>query len=55
MEDDKTVELHALYAYQLLKIKPEIIQVLALPNDYMVVFEGNEIKAVLDENDVDVF
>ncbi|MCM3030913.1 hypothetical protein [Niallia sp. MER 6] len=55
VEDDNTIELYALYAYQLLKIKPEIIQVLALPNDYMVVFENNEIQAVLNENDVDVF
>lgn len=55
VEDDNTIELYALYAYQLLKIKPEIIQVLALPNDYMVVLENNEIKAVLNENDVDVF
>lgn len=54
VEDNDTTELYALYAYQLLKIKPEIIQVLALPNDFMVVFEGNEIKAVLNENDVDV-
>lgn len=53
--EDNNTELYALYAYQLLKIKPEIIQVLALPNDYMVVFEGNEIKAVLNENDVNVF
>jgi hypothetical protein len=29
--------------------------VLALPYDFMVVFEGNEIKSVLNENDVDVF
>ncbi|MDQ0231495.1 immunity protein Imm33 domain-containing protein [Metabacillus malikii] len=55
VEDNNTTELYDLYAYQLLKIKPEIIQVLALPNDYMVVFKGNEIKAVLNENDVDVF
>lgn len=55
VEEDNTTELYALYAYQLLKIKPEIIQVLALPNEYMVVFEGNEIKAVLNENDLDVF
>ena len=55
VEDKNTTELHALYAYQLLKIKPEIIQVLALPNDYIVVFEGKEIKAVLNENDVDVY
>ena len=55
VEDNNTTELYALYAYQLLKIKPEVIQVLALPNDYMVVFEGNEIKTVLNENDVDIF
>jgi len=55
VEEDNTTELYALYAYQLLKIKPEIIQVLALPNEYMVVFEGNKVKAVLNENDLDVF
>lgn len=55
VEDDNTTELYALYAYQLLKIRPEIIQVLALPNDYMVIFEGNEIKAVINDNDVDIF
>lgn len=54
VEDDNTTEFYALYAYQLLKIRPAIIQVLALPNDYMVIFEGNEIKAVLNENDIDV-
>lgn len=55
VEDNDAIELYALYAYQLLKIKPEIIQVLALPNEFMVVFEENEIKAVLNENDEDVF
>lgn len=55
VEDNNTSELYALYAYQLLKVRPEIIQVLALPNDFMVVFEGDKIKAVLNENDVDVF
>src|SRR5699024_7244943 len=53
VEDDNT-ELYAMYAYQLLKIRPELIQVLALPNDYMVIFEGKEVKAVLNENDQDV-
>ena len=32
-------KLCAIYAYELLKIRPEIIQVLALPYDYMVIFE----------------
>ncbi|MBC2379093.1 hypothetical protein HBP49_12910 [Listeria welshimeri] len=54
IEDTNTTELYALYAYQLLKLKPEIIQVLALPNDYMVIFDGKEVKAVLNENDEDI-
>lgn len=55
VEDNDTAELYALYAYQILKIKPEIIQVLALPNEFMVVFEGKEIKAVLNEGDEDIY
>ncbi|WP_458524252.1 immunity protein Imm33 domain-containing protein [Listeria welshimeri] len=51
LEDTNTVEL---YTYQLLKLKPETIQVLALPNDYMVIFDGKEVKAVLNENDEDI-
>lgn len=54
VEEDDNTELYAMYAYQLLKIRPELIQVLALPNDYMVIFEGKEVKAVLNENDQDV-
>lgn len=54
VEDRSSAELYALYAYQLLNIRPEIIRVLALPNDYMVVVEGKEIKVVLNENDMDV-
>src|SRR5699024_1918299 len=54
VEEDDNTELYAMYSYQLLKIRPELIQVLALPNDYMVILEGKEIKAVLNENDQDV-
>ncbi|EOL45083.1 immunity protein Imm33 domain-containing protein [Enterococcus caccae] len=50
-EDNSEEDLYALYAYQLLKQKPEIIQVLALPDEYMVIYENNEIKTVLNEND----
>lgn len=43
--------LYSLYAYQLLNQKPDIIQVLALPDEYMVIYENDEIKTVLNEND----
>ncbi|UNL83208.1 immunity protein Imm33 domain-containing protein [Priestia koreensis] len=55
VEDTDATSLYALHAYELLKIRPAILQVLALPNEFIVVFEGSEIKAVLNENDIDVF
>jgi len=54
-EEDDTEELETFYAYQLLKIRPSLIQVLALPYEYMAVFEKDEVQAVLNENDEDVF
>ncbi|MBC1800338.1 immunity protein Imm33 domain-containing protein [Listeria booriae] len=54
-EVDDTDELEAFYAYQLLKIRPELIKVLALPFEYMVVFNNDEIKAVLDAEDNDIW
>lgn len=44
-----------LEAYELLKSKPTIIQVLALPYNYLVVFEKGKIKAILNECDVDIW
>ncbi|WP_460271745.1 immunity protein Imm33 domain-containing protein, partial [Clostridium sp. CTA-19] len=49
-----TDELEAYYAYQLLKIRPSIIKTLALPSGYMAILEKDELKTVLDENDIDV-
>lgn len=53
-ESISTDELEAYYAYQLLKLRPSIIKMLALPSGYMAVIEKDEVKAVLDENDIDV-
>ncbi|URZ18607.1 immunity protein Imm33 domain-containing protein [Clostridium felsineum] len=47
-------KLEAYYAYQLLKIRPAIIKTLALPSGYMAVFEKDELKAVLNEKDIDL-
>lgn len=54
-ESDDTDDLEAFYAYQLLKIRPSLIQTLALPYEYMVIFEKDEIKAVLNENDEEIW
>ena len=50
-----TDELEAYYAYQLLKVKPSIMKILALPSGYIAVMEKDDVKAVLDENDIDIF
>lgn len=47
-------ELEAYYAYQIIKIRPSIIQTLTLPSGYMAVFNKDKLKAVLNENDIDV-
>ncbi|KAA0774943.1 hypothetical protein DT250_05260 [Bacillus sp. AR2-1] len=48
-------ELEIIYAHELLKMKPEIIEVLALPYNYLVVFEKDEMKVILNECDVDIW
>lgn len=55
INEEASGELETIYAYELLKIKPAIIQVLALPYDYLVVFEKDKIKAILNDNDVDIY
>lgn len=47
-------ELEAYYAYQIIKIRPSIIQALTLPSGYMVVFNKDRLEAVLDYNDIDL-
>lgn len=46
-------DLEAIYVYQLLASRSEILTALALPKGYLVVINGNEIEAVIDENNVD--
>lgn len=53
-EANTNEELEAYYAYQIVKIRPSIIQALALPNGYMAIFNKDKLEAVLDENDIDV-
>lgn len=45
----------AIYVYQLLRLRPELLQVLSLPPGYLIVFDGVKIKAVLDESEQDVW
>lgn len=47
-------EFEALYAYQLLQKRPSLIKALALPYNYLVVFDGDEIQEILNDQDESV-
>ncbi|MGG3524115.1 hypothetical protein COM13_22320 [Bacillus pseudomycoides] len=53
-DEDDTEEYEAFYAYELLKLKPSLIQVLTLPSGFLVIFEKDVVKAVVDENNVNI-
>lgn len=53
-ESIATDELEAYYAYQLIKVRPSIIQTLALPSGYMAIFNKDKVVAILNDNDIDI-
>jgi hypothetical protein len=51
---DKRPELEALYVYELLQRRPSLLQSLALPPGHLVVFQGDEIEAILDASNTNI-
>lgn len=50
MEDDsEDVEYEAIYAFQLLKLRPELMSVLMLPPGFIVLVDKNTIEKVINE------
>lgn len=47
----KTREYESIYAYQLVNIRPSLLKILMLPYDYIIVFDGDDIAEILNEND----
>lgn len=47
----ETDEYESIYAYQLLNMRPSLLKVLMLPYDYFIVFDGDDIVEILNEND----
>lgn len=41
----------SIYAYQLLQMRPALMKILALPYNYLVVFDGDNISEIINEND----
>ena len=53
--NENSEELNAVYAFQLLQKRPELVDVLTLPECYMVFFDGPNLSCVLNEQDEMVF
>lgn len=47
----ETDEYESIYAYQLLNMRHPLLKVLMLPYDYFIVFDGDDIVEILNEND----
>lgn len=47
-ESSNEEEIYAIYAYELLTLRPELIKVLSLPEEYLIVFEGANIETILN-------
>jgi hypothetical protein len=52
---EEVPEYEAVYAYQLLTLRPEVLAVLSLPPGYVVVFKSNKIEAVLNPMNVNIW
>ncbi len=47
----KEEDYEGIFVYQLLFARPALMQVMAIPPGYMVVFDGNRIESILDPQD----
>jgi hypothetical protein len=53
--EQKPENFESFYLFELLSRRAPLLQVLGLPPDYLAVFDGDRIEAVLDENDTNVW
>lgn len=48
-------DLEAIYVYELLQCRPSVLQCLGLPPGYLVVYQNEEVEAVLNASNENVF
>lgn len=48
-------QLDAIYVYRLLNVRPALLGVMAIPLEYIVVFDGDEIEALVDPSNRQVW
>jgi hypothetical protein len=54
-DNSEKTELKALYVYQLLSIRPELMSVLSLPSEYIAIFDADKIEAIVDSNNINMW
>ena len=54
-QNQDTDDFVGIYAFEILKKNPKLIKTLILPADYLVVVNGGDIQAILNEQDEEVF
>ena len=55
IKNQDTDDFVAMYAFEILKKNPKLIKSLILPVDYLVVVNGGEVQAILNEQDEEIF
>ncbi len=53
--EDNPDSYEVMYVFQLLRTRPFLLQLLALPPDYLAILDGDEIGAVVDPGNNDVW
>lgn len=53
--DPKEKELEAIYLFQLYQIRPALMKVLSFPAGYLIVFNGDNIEAVLNDKNKNIW
>lgn len=54
-DDSEDIEYEAIYAFQLLYLRPEIMSVLILPPEFIVLVDKNTIEKVINEKKMKLF
>ena len=54
-QNQDTDDFVDMYAFEILKKNPKLIKSLILPVDYLVVVNGGEVQAILNEQDEEIF
>jgi hypothetical protein len=50
LEAGKSAEVQAMHVYEVFRLRPRLVNVMALPPGYLVIFRGDSVRALLDKD-----